>query len=314
MIEVKSVSKIFGSVVALNNVSFKAERGDIIGLLGPNGAGKSTLMRILTCYFAPTLGWVKIDGMNVEKNAINIKKKIGYFPEEIDIYPEMRVMEFLDFAANLKGINKTDKKQNLDQIIESCGLGDVRKRIIGNLSKGYRRRVGLSQALLNDPQLLLLDEPTIGLDPPQVLETRRLIKGLTGKRTVIISTHILPEVTQMCNKVVILNKGNVILEDNAERLEMGLSLGMNRLHARIECPEDHLIDILKEAPDFKDAQLINTIDPRCFEVMIEAKIGTDIPKVLCDLAFRNKWVLREIRPDSSSLEENFMEIVTKERS
>lgn len=312
MIEVNSVSKLFGSALALHDISFHVEKGDIVGLLGPNGAGKTTLIRILACFFAPSSGQVKIAGLDIVTDSLSIRRKIGYFPEEVTIYPEMRVAEFLGFVAKLKGIPKTSRKEMISDAVDTCGLGDVRYRIIGDLSKGYRRRVGLSQALLNNPELLLLDEPTIGLDPEQLLETRTLIKGLSGQRTVILSTHVLPEVTQICNKVIILNKGSIVVVDTPERLETQLSKGANSMLAQIEAYEGEVIEKLKEIPRVIGAQTERTISPNCCDYLIEAGKDVDIPGELCALAFKNQWILREIRPVKMSMEEIFLELVTRE--
>ena len=312
MIEINSVNKLFGSVLALHDISFHVEKGDIVGLLGPNGAGKTTLMRILSCFFTPSSGRVRIAGLDIATDSLSIRRKLGYFPEEVNIYPEMRVAEFLDFVAKLKGIPKTSRKEKISDILDACGLGDVRYRIIGDLSKGYRRRVGLSQALLNNPEVLLLDEPTIGLDPGQLLETRTLIKELSGQQTVILSTHVLSEVTQICNKVIILNKGSIVAVDTPERLETRLTKGTNSMLVQIEASEGKVIEKLKEMPKVIGVQTERTISSNCCDYLIEADKDVDIPRELCALSFKNRWILREIRSVKMNMEEIFLELVAKE--
>ncbi len=224
MIEVRNLTKYYGEFLAVRDISFSAEKGSILGFLGPNGAGKTTTMRILTGFMPATAGTVLIDGLDIFKQSLEARRKIGYLPENPPLYADMRVDSYLRFVARLRGVPRSKLGAALDRAIEVCGLGNVAHRICGQLSKGYRQRVGLAQALIHDPQVLVLDEPTIGLDPRQIHEIRDLIKTLSGDRTVVLSTHILPEVSQICDKVVIIADGHVVLEEQLAALPEGSTL------------------------------------------------------------------------------------------
>ncbi|HMC43091.1 MAG TPA: ABC transporter ATP-binding protein, partial [Acidimicrobiales bacterium] len=218
MIEVDNLTKRYGRTTAVDGISFVVKKGEILGFLGPNGAGKTTTMRILTCYLPPTEGTARVAGHDVFEEPLEVKRRVGYIPESPPLYPDMDVETFLDFCAKIKGVAKAQRRARVDAATEKCRVGEVRKTLIGRLSKGYRQRVGLAQAILNDPEVLILDEPTAGLDPKQIIETRELIKGLGGEHTIILSTHILPEVSMTCGRVVIINKGRVVAEDTPENL------------------------------------------------------------------------------------------------
>ena len=224
MIEVKNLTKVYGDFVAVKDVSFKAENGSILGFLGPNGAGKTTTMRIITGFMPATAGTVLIDGLDIFSQSLEARRKIGYLPESPPLYTDMRVESYLRFVAKLRGVPRAKIESALDHVLEVCGLTDMARRICGQLSKGYRQRVGLAQALIHDPPVLVLDEPTIGLDPRQIHEIRGLIHHLAGNRTVVLSTHILPEVSQICDKVVIIADGHVVLEEYLKQLPAGTSL------------------------------------------------------------------------------------------
>ncbi|HPP13531.1 MAG TPA: ATP-binding cassette domain-containing protein, partial [bacterium] len=219
MIEAKNLTKYYGRTKALDNVSFTVEKGEIVGLLGPNAAGKTTMMRILTCFLPATSGTARVNGYDVAEQPLEVQRSIGYLPERTPLYDELTVTEFLNFVAEVKGItSREEKKKRLGKVIEECGLSEVQHKLIAKLSKGFRQRVGLAQALVNDPPCLILDEPTIGLDPRQITETRRLIQNLAGNRTVILSTHILPEVSMTCQRVIIINEGRIVAIDTVENL------------------------------------------------------------------------------------------------
>lgn len=224
MIEVKNLTKLYGNFTAIKNVSFKAERGSILGFLGPNGAGKTTTMRIITGYMPASNGTVLIDGLDIFSQSLEARRRIGYLPENPPLYNDMRVEPYLRFVAKLRGVARSKMQSALDHALEVCGLTEMRGRICGQLSKGYRQRVGLAQALIHDPQVLVLDEPTIGLDPRQIHEIRSLIKALSGERTVVLSTHILPEVSQICDRVVIIADGQVVLEEKLSQIPAGTTL------------------------------------------------------------------------------------------
>ncbi len=224
MIEVKSLTKTYGSFVAIQNVSFKADRGQILGFLGPNGAGKTTTMRIITGFMPATSGTVLIDELDIFTQSLEARRRIGYLPETPPLYSDMRVDGYLRFVARIRGVARAKLEGAVEHVIKICGLDEVANRICGQLSKGYRQRVGIAQALVHDPPVLVLDEPTIGLDPRQIHEIRDLIRGLSGGRTIVLSTHILPEVSQICDKVVIIAYGRVVLEENLKALPAGTSL------------------------------------------------------------------------------------------
>ena len=224
MIEVKNLTKAYGSFVAVKGISFKAERGQILGFLGPNGAGKTTTMRIITGYMPATSGTVLIDGLDIFSNSLEARRRIGYLPESPPLYADMRVDGYLRFVAKLRGVKRSQVEAAVDHVVQVCGLSDMAHRICGQLSKGYRQRVGLAQAFIHDPPVLVLDEPTIGLDPRQIHEIRELIRGLAGERTIVLSTHILPEVSQICDRVVIINDGHIVLEEKLSELPAGTSL------------------------------------------------------------------------------------------
>ncbi len=222
MIEVDGLTKFYGNLPGIQDVSFKVEEGEILGFLGPNGAGKSTTMRILTGYMPPTSGTVRLDGIDVIENPLEVQKRLGYLPENNPLYPEMTVSAYLDFVASVKGLRGAGKAAAIDRVVGGCGLEDVASRIIGHLSKGYRQRVGLAQALVNDPHILIMDEPTSGLDPAQIIEIRDLIRGLKGNHTIILSTHILPEVNVICDRVVVIHQGRIAAEGALDALAAGV--------------------------------------------------------------------------------------------
>src|SRR5450755_1587220 len=218
MIQVEGLSKRYARHVAVNNISFAVEKGDVVGFLGPNGAGKTTTMRILTCFMPPTEGKATVGGFDVFEQPFEVKKRIGYLPEAPPVYPEMSVRDYLSFVAGIKNVPSADVKRRTDEAMERCAVADVKDKLIGKLSKGYRQRVGLAQAIIHNPDVLILDEPTSGLDPKQIIETRELIKGLAGDHTIILSTHILPEVEQLCERVIIIAKGKLVATDTVQNL------------------------------------------------------------------------------------------------
>lgn len=218
MIQVEGLTKRYARHIAVDDISFSVEKGDIVGFLGPNGAGKTTTMRVLTCFMPPTSGKASVAGYDVFEKPMEVKKRIGYLPEAPPVYPEMEVGDYLSFVGRLKGISGADLKRRVDEVSERCAIGDVKQRLIAKLSKGYRQRVGLAQAIIHNPEVLILDEPTSGLDPKQIIETRELIKNLSGEHTIILSTHILPEVEAVCRKVIIINKGKVVATDSVDNL------------------------------------------------------------------------------------------------
>jgi ABC-2 type transport system ATP-binding protein len=224
MIEVEGLTKKYGEITAVENVSFRVNKGEIVGFLGPNGAGKTTTMRIITGFLPATKGNVSVSGYDVFKDGMKAKKKIGYLPEHPPLYTDMRVEDYLRFVAKIKGVPKNQRNNAISRVIDKCGLSDVGNHIIHKLSKGYKQRVGLAQAMVHDPEVLILDEPTIGLDPKQIIEIRQLIKSLAGDHTIILSTHILPEVSMICQRVLIIDQGRIVADDSLEKLTAAMSL------------------------------------------------------------------------------------------
>src|SRR5579859_4190469 len=253
MIEVKNLTKRYAGRTAVAGLSFTVARGEIVGLLGPNGAGKSTTMRILACYLPATSGTVRVAGFDVFYQSDEVRRRIGYMPENNPLYTEMRVREYLKFRARLKGLGWRRSRERVGTVMEQCGLTDVSRRIIGQLSKGYRQRVGMADALVHDPELIILDEPTIGLDPHQIRAVRQLIKSLAGKHTVLISTHILPEAEMMCNRMVIMYDGKILAADTPENLQR-LMAGSSQIVAEIAAPAAELQEI------FSQMQGIESVD------------------------------------------------------
>jgi ABC-2 type transport system ATP-binding protein len=241
MLEVRNLTKRYGDITAVDDVSFSAAQGQILGFLGPNGAGKTTTMRILTGYLPATSGTAKVAGFDVFTESAEVRRRIGYLPESPPLYADMTTESYLRFVARIKGMAKADVEDAMDRAIKTCGLETVRDRLLGHLSKGFRQRVGLAQALIHDPPVLVLDEPTIGLDPRQIIEIRSLIRQLAGQRTVILSTHILPEVSQICEKVVIINEGRVVLEEDMSRLTHGESL--EEVFLRSIAKDSHAVEV-----------------------------------------------------------------------
>src|SRR5213080_2063348 len=219
MIRVQQITKKYARNLAVDHISFEVQKGEIVGFLGPNGAGKTTTMRMLTCFLPPTSGTATVAGFDVLEQPLEVKKRIGYLPETPPLYPEMRTVEYLTFVGKLKGLSRSELRQRIDSVCERCAITDVKSKLLGKLSKGYRQRVGLAQAIIHNPEVLILDEPTAGLDPKQINETRDLIKGLAGDHTIILSTHILPEVEQTCQQVIIINKGKLVATDSVRNLQ-----------------------------------------------------------------------------------------------
>ena len=306
MVYVHNLTKRYGSLVAVENLSFRLDRGDVLGFLGPNGAGKTTTMRIITGYMPPTRGTVHIEGVDIFDNPLQAKKMIGYLPENPPLYTDMTVSEYLDFVADIKQVTRKEKKSRIFYVIEKCGLSDVRKRIIGHLSKGYRQRVGIAQALVNNPSVLILDEPTIGLDPLQIIEIRDLIKSLSGERTVILSTHILPEVTMICSKVVIINEGKMVLEEALDNLSLSLTNSRDLL-LRVRGQGD---GIKEKIMSVKGVSAVRSGSPG--EFVVTQSEGIEIRDDLVRLVVENGLGLLELKPLVNTLEEIFMKAISSE--
>jgi ABC-2 type transport system ATP-binding protein len=295
----------------VDDVSFRVEKGEILGFLGPNGAGKTTTMRILTCYMPSTEGTARIAGYDVFEESIEVRRRIGYLPENPPLYPEMAVDSYLHFVAKIKGARANQRKSQVDEVIGKCNLGDVRKRIIGKLSKGYKQRVGLAQSLLNNPEVLILDEPTLGLDPKQIHEVRSLIKGLASNHTVILSTHILPEVSMTCNRVVIINKGKVVAMDTPEGLAHQMK-GAERVSMTVAGPAEAVREKLLSLNGVLSVQSSEGAGGSPSSFTVECKLGSDLRPTLASAVVSQGWGLLELRGVSMSLEDVFINLITQE--
>ncbi len=313
MIEVKNLTKHYGNQRGINGVSFTVEKGEILGFLGPNGAGKTTTMRILTCFMSATSGSARVAGFDVFEDSMEVRRRIGYLPETVPLYTDMVVPVYLRFVAGLKGIPGRDVKKRVTEVMGDVGLNEVAHKFIGELSKGYRQRVGLAQALLHDPEVLILDEPTIGLDPRQIKDIRSLIKGLAGKRTVILSTHILPEVTMTCKRVIIINKGKIVAGDTPENLTKQLQKSL-KFDLRVQGPgKDEIRDGLAELNMLKKISYM-TGSGNEHTFMVEIKDNSDdVFKEIPALFAQKKWGLREMKQAGMSLEDIFIQLVTEEK-
>jgi ABC-2 type transport system ATP-binding protein len=312
MIQVEHLSKRFGEIEAVSDLSFSVEKGEILGFLGPNGAGKTTTMRILTGFFPQSSGKAVVAGCDVLADPIGARSRTGYLPENVPLWTDLTVTEYLGTVGALKGMVRADLPGAIDRMIETCGLGDVRNRLIGHLSKGFRQRVGLAQAMVNDPEVLILDEPTVGLDPRQIIEIRELIKSLAGGHTVILSTHILPEVAMTCDRVVIIKGGRVLAIDTPANLDAQLAHGRRVRIVIAGADADEARGVLGGIPGVTDAQAVCLGDDRGVEVTISSEAQTDIRGAIAPLAVAKGWCLLELAPVSLSLEEIFLELVTEE--
>lgn len=309
MIKVSHLTKTFAGCTAVDDVSFEVAPGEIVGFLGPNGAGKTTTMRILACYLPATRGTVTVAGHDVFEDSLEVRRHIGYLPENDPLYPEMRVDEYLDFRARLKGIGGARRRKRVDEVKELCGLSDVGRRIIGQLSKGYRQRVGLAESLVHDPDLLILDEPTIGLDPNQNRQVRSLIKDLAKRHTILLSTHILSEVEMTCQRVLIINQGRIVASDTPENLRRLMHGGQN-LIAEIAGPRDAVTAELKSLPGVLDVSASE--DGGWCRVVIGCEKESDLREAVFDRVLRFGWRLRELKAEKKSLEDIFVSLTRGE--
>lgn len=313
MIEVQHVTKRYGLLTAVNDVSFRADSGQILGFLGPNGAGKTTTMRILTGCTPATDGKVTVAGFDVFEHAIQAKQRTGYLPETPPLYPDMTVKEYLNFVSRIKGIKSSDRNNRVASVMAQTNIDDVRDRHCGKLSKGYRQRVGIAQAILHNPDVLILDEPTAGLDPKQIIETRELIKSLAGDHTIILSTHILPEVSQTCQRVVIINKGRIVAEDTPENLTGRLRGAVTiRLHINNRLGVDPATT-LQRVPGVTHVTTATSNDNvRICDV--QSSHGVDLRSELARTIVSNGWELLELTSVRMSLEDIFLQLTTEEDS
>jgi ABC-2 type transport system ATP-binding protein len=310
VIEVQHLTKRYGPFTAVEDVSFRVERGEILGFLGPNGAGKTTTMRVLTGYMPPTEGKAVVAGFDVFEQPIEAKRRTGYLPETPPLYPDMTVAEYLTFVAKIKGVPSAERRQRVQTVMERTRVADVSRRLCSKLSKGYRQRVGLAQALIHNPDVLILDEPTAGLDPKQIIETRQLINELAGDHTIILSTHILPEVSQTCQRVVIINKGRVVAVDTPDNLTARLR-GSETMYVQIDAAgADAGATLHRIAGVTRVAESDRREGSVGYEV--ESEQGRDIRRELARAVVTNGWGLLELRPLRMSLEDIFLSLTTEE--
>lgn len=305
MIKVSHLTRQFPGCVAVDDVSFEVGRGEIVGFLGPNGAGKTTTMRILACYLPATGGSVTVAGYDVFRDSIEVRRRIGYMPENVPLYPEMRVDEYLHYRAQLKGVPHRKRRARVDEVKDLCGLKEVGRRIIGQLSKGFRQRVGLAESMVHDPDLLILDEPTIGLDPNQIRQVRELIKSLASRHTILISTHILPEVEMTCQRVLIIHRGRIVASDTTEQLR-GMMMGGARIVAEIRGPQPDILPRLQTLPGVQRAACSADGEWGCYT--LECAKDADPRADLFGLAAARGWALRELRLEKKSLEDIFVSL------
>ncbi|HPT78419.1 MAG TPA: ATP-binding cassette domain-containing protein [Candidatus Atribacteria bacterium] len=312
MIQVENLTKRYGQHVAVDNISFTVNPGEILGFLGPNGAGKTTTMNILTGYISATEGRALVNGVDILEEPEEVKKMIGYLPEFPPLYGEMTVMEYLDFVSDIKQVSGQEKKQSMEKIMDLVKIGDVRGRLIKNLSKGYKQRVGLAQAMIGNPKILILDEPTVGLDPKQIIEIRNLISSLGKDHTIILSSHILPEVSAVCERVIIINKGRIVASDTPENLSKGLDDG-TRLIVRVAGPEKQVVKVINEIHGVKFAESQGSKEKDTVDVVVESDPDIDIRKPLFFALSRASYPILMMKSLGLTLEDIFLQVTTQEK-
>ncbi len=311
MIEVDHLTKRYGSVKAIEDVSFRVEKGEILGFLGPNGAGKTTTMRVLTCFLPATEGTARVAGYDVFKQPMEVKRRIGYLPENPPLYNEITVDSYLDFVAKIKGVDPAERTKKIEEVKDRVSIKEYGKTVIGKLSKGYKQRVGLAQALIHDPEVLILDEPTVGLDPNQIIEVRELIKSLAGNHTIILSTHILPEVSMTCQRVVIISKGKIAAVDTPENLTRQLQ-GSDRIFVVAKGPEAGIKSKINEIEGVLRVESTKLDGDEAYSFSVEAELKKEIRGKLARKIVESGFDLLELRPVSLSLEDVFLQLTTKE--
>ncbi len=311
MIDVSNLSKFYGTVHAIQNVSFSVGKGEIMGFLGPNGAGKTTTMRILTGFMPASSGTASVAGFDVFEQSLAVRQRIGYLPEDVPLYRDNTVKEFLGFVADVKKVAAKTKTQHLDAVISRCGIRSVQNRLIDNLSKGYRQRVGLAQALIGEPEVLVLDEPTTGLDPAQIIEIRDVIRELAQEKTIILSTHILPEVSMTCQRVIIINRGKIVAVDTTENLT-GRMQKSTKVLLEIDGPTDTVRQSLADLPGVLGVERGECVRDSIFRYQIDSAKNQDLRQALASHVVSHGWGLLELRTVEMSLEDVFVQLVTRE--
>jgi ABC-2 type transport system ATP-binding protein len=310
-IEVEHLTKFYGRARGVTDLSFTVAKGEIMGFLGPNGSGKTTTMRMLTCFFPPSGGTARICGHDILHEPLEVRRRIGYLPESVPLYLDMPVRDYLHFFAEVKGVPRKARRKRVEETIERCGLGQHAHRLIGKLSKGYRQRVGIGQSLLSDPEVLILDEPTIGLDPQQIIEIRNLIKDLGGTRTVLLSTHILPEVSMTCERVLIIHEGRLVAVDRPEDLMRRIQQ-IPQFMVRAAGPDEQITRALGAVPGVTAVQHHSTGTVELDFYRVDTEPGSHVMNELVRVIIDHGWQLREIRPIDMTLEQIFIKLVTDE--
>ena len=311
MIQVENITKKYGSLTAVNNINFEIDEGEIVGFLGPNGAGKSTTMNMITGFIEPTSGRIIVDGYDISKKPRKAKRQIGYMPEGVPLYSDLTVKEFVTYMAELKGVPKKEKKDKVQKAIEETGLQDVQNKLTRNLSRGYKQRVSMAGALVSNPKVIILDEPTVGLDPKQVTEIRALIKELGKEHTVILSSHILSEVSQICNRVIIINNGQIVAVDTPENLEKKVVTD-NSVYVTVEDTENKMDTIIEKLPEIKEVKLITENEDNTKKYMITANSDIDLRKNIFETFAKEGITIFEMKKSDVTLEDAFMQLIENE--
>lgn len=315
MISVSQLTKAYGNVLAVDHISFDVGKGQIVGFLGPNGAGKSTTLRMLTCYMPPTSGGATINGFDIFHQSEQVRQNLGYLPENTPLYTEMRVEEYLHFRGRLRGMSRNDRNQRIEYVVKKCWLGDFRKRVIGHLSKGMRQRVGLADSMLHNPAVLILDEPTVGLDPTQVIETRNLLKELAGHHTILLSTHILREVEATCDRAIFIRRGRIVSQGTLEELR---DSRRNQARVLVECrgPAEQVKNVLSHVSGVGKVEVLNGehhAKPDGFIVAaIRSQESRDVREEVARTVIQNGWPLRDLRLEKVSLEEFYVDLMASQ--
>ncbi len=312
MIQAEKLTKYYEKVAAIENVSFTVEKGEIVGFLGPNGAGKTTTMRILAGFLPPSSGTARVAGYDILTDSLQARRRMGYLPENVPLYTDMKVSAYLEFVADVKGLERRERRRKIGEIMEKCRVIEVQRMLIGALSRGYRQRVGIAQALLNDPEVLILDEPTLGLDPKQIIEIRQLIKELSGQSTIILSTHILPEASMVCQRVIIINDGHIIAVDTPENLTARLQSSA-KLLLTVDGPAEQIEAVLSQLSGVLRVEAKDQPRDVAVSFVVESERSYDLRRDVSRAIVERGWGLLELRPADMTLEEIFIRLVTKEQ-
>lgn len=318
MIEAENLTKYYGRKAVVRGISFNVDRGEIVGLLGPNGAGKTTTMRMLTGYLTANAGKAIVAGYNVSENPLEVRKRLGYLPETVPLYTDMTVRAYLDFTAKLRGVPGKERRRRVEEVMGKCRVSDVAGKVIGKLSRGYKQRVGLAQAIVHNPDVIILDEPTVGLDPRQIIEIRQVIRELAGAHSLILSTHILQEVSTLCDRVIIINQGRVLVDDSLANLERQ-GAESERLQVEVRGPADKVLELLRNQPGILDAVMVkksrdedNTSISETNRFIVDGEPGSDHRESLANLILSNSYGLLELKTAVATLEEIFVRVITED--